>query len=434
MNKISSQLSDLVMMQMLGTLSEYIMAVERGDYGGAQGVVEKTSKRASMPHIFRDVVSRTARSQFGDPYASARELVQNGLDAYKPGELKKVEFNFQGDYNRGRFSCRDFGRGMDTATVVRYLLIPYNTTKENDEESIGEHGIGWFSILGISDNVEVTTGNGKTTKVRIARDGDDWKVDLEVEDGKMRGTEVALDVVRDSSRFKESLEKHAGFVDPNYAQINFDGEPINTKAKDYKVFGDVSTDRGIKFGVRKSHDRDIFLTQKGLLVSDQFRGPFGSEDGIHYSLFEQLRRDRVTMWMDLPLSIGLTRGRKDISPQFAKNFKQLAGAAFEETMIGLLTEQEEGEQWIDLSFSDYVDRILDCTFVDTAVKEGKARTDGGSFLERVGLSKSSTSDSIGGAYGKNHLAELDDNPTLKDVIVSYAGKNRFAQRLMSARF
>lgn len=104
---------------------------------------EQREERAEAPRdpgIVGDVVS-----QFADPLAFFRELVQNAIDAGT--EAVEVRLEYDEGAALMRASVRDRGEGMDRATIEDQLLVLFRSTKERDETKIGKFGIGFASVL-----------------------------------------------------------------------------------------------------------------------------------------------------------------------------------------------------------------------------------------------------------------------------------------------
>lgn len=90
--------------------------------------------------IVGDVVS-----QFADPLAFYRELVQNAIDAGTPSI--EVEVGYDTSAGAVRAVVRDRGEGMDRDTIENQLLVLFRSTKDRDPTKIGKFGIGFSSVL-----------------------------------------------------------------------------------------------------------------------------------------------------------------------------------------------------------------------------------------------------------------------------------------------
>ena len=145
-------LSELLLLKMHGRVEHYLAA-------GAELRAALTAvcrREATVPDLARRILCRTVYAQAASRVAALRELLQNALDASPRGGRIDVRLEEDGC----RLSVRDRGRGMTGREVIHDLLVPFCSSKEDDEDSIGEHGIGFFASLEIAPRVEVTTSTG----------------------------------------------------------------------------------------------------------------------------------------------------------------------------------------------------------------------------------------------------------------------------------
>ncbi|WP_202965018.1 ATP-binding protein [Flavobacterium sp. ASV13] len=63
----------------------------------------------------------------------------------------------------------DNGSGIDPE-MLPILLAPFSTNKENDEDSIGEKGVGLTFVLFSCNDFKITSGNQKGTLVGCIKD------------------------------------------------------------------------------------------------------------------------------------------------------------------------------------------------------------------------------------------------------------------------
>jgi hypothetical protein len=109
-------------------------------------------------------------SQFADPFAFYRELVQNAIDA----GTSEVTIEIAHDATQGRVhvSVRDRGDGMTRDIIENQLLVLFRSTKEKDRTKIGKFGIGFSSVLAQNPDVVVisTVRDGKRLLVHLYRD------------------------------------------------------------------------------------------------------------------------------------------------------------------------------------------------------------------------------------------------------------------------
>jgi hypothetical protein len=109
-------------------------------------------------------------SQFADPFAFYRELVQNAIDA-GTSEVT-IEISYDATHERVHVSVRDRGEGMTRDVIEHQLLVLFRSTKEQDRTKIGKFGIGFSSVLAQNPEVVVitTVRDGKRLLVHLYRD------------------------------------------------------------------------------------------------------------------------------------------------------------------------------------------------------------------------------------------------------------------------
>src|SRR3989338_5366866 len=182
-------LADLVMMQMAGNFPDFIESLPHNgtsekDLGDALALIEETRAGVTTEKLFPSIVQKTIEAQFGDKHAALRELGQNGIDSYSSGDVSKdIVFDVSTTPSHIILRVRDYGVGMDAQSLVRDLLIPYNSGKEFDLTKIGEHGIGWYSVVDLADVVRVVSrppdseDEGQAVGALVYHDGT-WKASI----------------------------------------------------------------------------------------------------------------------------------------------------------------------------------------------------------------------------------------------------------------
>ena len=162
-NATRIRLHDLVMLQMMGELPEFLHLFNNGrEY---QKLIDRIDSNVTTKQVFKEIVHRSIENQFGEPLVALRELVQNGLDAYDPDQRKEIKISYERGPEYHTITVEDNGVGMSQLELLRDLLIPYNSgSKEANMEKIGEHGIGWYSTLDLAEIVEVFTATRKGDK------------------------------------------------------------------------------------------------------------------------------------------------------------------------------------------------------------------------------------------------------------------------------
>ncbi|MBW3015961.1 DUF1090 domain-containing protein [Candidatus Woesearchaeota archaeon] len=356
MEPFTLKISDLVMMQMTGRLDELIAAIPNRRYPSTkplEELIQKTKEEVTTPNLFREIVRKTIQAQMGERHAMLRELGQNGRDAYSPDcNEKTVEFIVEHDDNGGlKLIARDCGLGMDINTIVRDLLIPYNSTKEFDPTKIGEHGIGWWSIADVAELVKVvskTQYNERSNEVLIYQDKVvdgkvEWNAVIQPEGRNAyasrdeHGTEVTAFIPSNLSSFesiREHLYKYLGWMDSwDVKLILKHGDSavqINSISEEYKYVAEKSMKIGnetgkLRFAVSKrnlkgtSDERywfrdnnldKIVFTQHGQFI--RYEDCQFQEETIHKKLFDSLKTTGLDFWVDVPGFITQTKGRNNI--------------------------------------------------------------------------------------------------------------------------
>ncbi len=102
-------------------------------------------------------------SQFSQPLACLRELVQNSIDA----GTNQVEVSLVSDSDGLRLSVSDTGEGMTENIIETQLTRLFASSKEGDLTKVGKFGIGFVSVFALDpEAVVVDTG----------RQGESWRV------------------------------------------------------------------------------------------------------------------------------------------------------------------------------------------------------------------------------------------------------------------
>mgnify|MGYP000266738132 CR=1 FL=1 len=88
--------------------------------------------------------ARLEAERYGeDGWVFLRELVQNARDA----RATRIEFETGVAGGDERITCRDNGAGMSPDDVDRFLLRLYASSKEDDRDTVGFFGVGFWSVL-----------------------------------------------------------------------------------------------------------------------------------------------------------------------------------------------------------------------------------------------------------------------------------------------
>ncbi len=382
-------LSDLVMMQMVGDFKGFLESLSEKESSSEYEpqpeyqkdplqMIKETKREVTTYRLFPNIVKKTIEAQFGEKHAALRELGQNGIDAYEPVDSeRRILFDLTEEEQHHVLRVRDYGVGMDLKSVVRDLLIPYNSGKEFDPTKIGEHGIGWYSIVDLAEVVKVVTrkrGGNRFTQALIYREDDIWKTTLLSDsiggfhpqlNTEAAGTEVCAYIPRGETSeddIQEYIYQYLGMVDPQKASITLTGEPINNLRENYLQAAPAevvieNTNKPLRLGVSKrilsghrtlnpaSHNhRDKNLekaiyTQRGLFIKyDNF--PFDNQS-IHSQLARGMISGGLDFWIDVPENVTLTKGRNNIIADHGPAVLEGTYQAFEDLFIDVVLNDEE---------------------------------------------------------------------------------------------
>ena len=141
------------------------------------------------------------------------ELCQNAVDAIRKAKPKKGIIKLFIDSQNKAIKIEDNGCGI-SAKRLPFLLAPFSTDKEGDEETIGEKGVGLTFVIFSSNNFYIKSGDGKTASEGTILDAYNWKnsstedqLELSFNELKdnFKGTIIELKEVNNSSIFNLSF-------------------------------------------------------------------------------------------------------------------------------------------------------------------------------------------------------------------------------------
>ncbi|HNR39856.1 MAG TPA: ATP-binding protein [Acidobacteriota bacterium] len=164
--------------------------------------------------------ARLEAERYGeDGWVFLRELVQNARDA----RATRIEFETVAAGGDEQLTCRDNGAGMSPDDVDRFLLRLYASSKEDDRDSIGFFGVGFWSVLLFEPReIRVVTRNGGTVSAFTVDCVGRRIRPLPPPADPAPGTTITL--VRPApdgaapdalaAAVREQLDRHAGYVRP----------------------------------------------------------------------------------------------------------------------------------------------------------------------------------------------------------------------------
>lgn len=161
--------------------------------------------------------------------APIRELISNAYDAHKeagnPDDY--IDVYCPSIYDP-KFYVRDYGTGMDEATIMELYTNYGASTRDNTNDAIGCFGIGSKSPFAYTTNYTITNYTGSSKQVYVISMEDDIpsirKV-YEGEDTEPRGFKVELAVknTEDARLFADKIKKFAKTFHGNIKLVDPDG-------------------------------------------------------------------------------------------------------------------------------------------------------------------------------------------------------------------
>jgi len=167
-------------------------------------------------------------SQFAQPLAFLRELIQNSLDAGTT--LIEVDVDFDSESKACFVRVADNGHGMDREIIDGRLTKLFASTKEDDLTKIGKFGIGFVSIFAIKPELVV---------LETGQHGEAWRLlflpDRSFERHKLNEPREGTSVTVFLNRPKKELENLcrecrstvAFWCKHSHVDIRFNGTSIN---------------------------------------------------------------------------------------------------------------------------------------------------------------------------------------------------------------
>lgn len=212
---------------------EHFMGVEENE---GKNIINKCRDKARNLSLYKDFLNSIIESNVRDKKEGFLELIENALDSmhFEGGD---VTLNLSENNKGFEFSISDMGHGMTTKDLISYLLIPFKSTRKEGYKSpyYGSSGIGFQTILNLSDKTRVITSSGDgIIEVEVEKSGDDWNYTLSTREGKVTGTTVIGNFLYDSKSIVQYIKKYFYFVNPDKYRITINKEKINIGKTIYK--------------------------------------------------------------------------------------------------------------------------------------------------------------------------------------------------------
>ena len=369
---VSGRLSDLVLVRLHRRAAEYAAASD----SARPGVAAACRREATVDDLAERILRRTVYAQASSRLGPLRELVQNAIDASPRGGRVDVRSGAAAPGGHFELTVSDRGKGMSRAELLEDLLVPFRSGKQDDPETIGEHGIGFLSALEIAPRLEVVTATiAAAHRLGVEPIGagppyPDFAFTLESLDARRRpatGTSVRLLLDRPISAvaLAEEVSAVAGLVDPVVARIFVDGEPINTLRSRLRRVARVPIGEGGAFGELEllagrgdGIAPRFVVTHKGLLVIPHLE-PFGAPElSLHGDILRAVTSAGYGLVVDLPLAVPLTKGRSAVAALAAPAVADAIIAAFERFVLEDALYDRELLRGVDHRLAAVLDRLV----------------------------------------------------------------------------
>ncbi len=226
---------------------------------------------------------------------------------------------------------------MDIHTVINYLLIPNESSKKFDEETVVKFGQGFFTIFGDAKDVLIKTskGNLRTEYIMIKPIKDqngkiiDFSVEMSWKAEEFKGTVIQKVVDTDMPQVeaafcKSAVVSYGGLIDRRSVQLDFREQEVNTPRT---VLAETTIP---KLGTMRMYDaHENAMTQNGLFIKELDEELLGL---IPENLRKVMQKNGIVL--DIPASIKLIKSRADIArkkeilPLLAEHIPALALRAY----------------------------------------------------------------------------------------------------------
>lgn len=206
------------------------------------------AKESQTPETFefqaevKQVLDIVVHSLYTDKEIFLRELVSNGSDALEKlrhhqlteknilDDNLPLEITISSDDTAGTITIQDFGIGMTREDLVENLgTIAHSGSKAflkalkesggNNENLIGQFGVGFYSAFMVASEVKVYTRHWKKDSEGLLWTSDgSGKYSIEPAEGQRRGTKIVLKLNDEAKQFAKSdeikriLKRYSSFV------------------------------------------------------------------------------------------------------------------------------------------------------------------------------------------------------------------------------
>lgn len=284
-------------------LNEAVMQKFGGSSAELASIIRTKTSNKKQDHIQREIIHPIYYQSVNNPYLFIRELVQNAHDAaikHPEQEEREILMDIFSREDKEVTLRMEDHVGMSLQEVLNYFLIPGETTKLHDKETIGYFGQGLFTLFRGSKEVVLKTGKGDglVTKLKITpvKDENGMTVDLnlniEQEQDNFKGTTIERTVETEYPSVEAAYIKNAActftsLVNADVVDIKLNNSRINDAqhklaSVDIPELGELSiydapnnvvTQRGLFIKSLDSdystgmHDVETLLKKKGYVIN-----------------------------------------------------------------------------------------------------------------------------------------------------------------------
>ncbi|MBF0542266.1 MAG: ATP-binding protein, partial [Nitrospirae bacterium] len=137
------------------------------------------------------------------------ELCQNAVDAIRKSKIEDGIINLRIDAINNSIFISDNGIGIDPDELP-ILLKPFATNKRDDNDAVGEKGVGLTFVLFSCNDFRIKSGNNNGSSTGLIKDARIWKertddaplhLDFQESSESFYGTEITLNKISDCPIF-----------------------------------------------------------------------------------------------------------------------------------------------------------------------------------------------------------------------------------------
>jgi len=143
------------------------------------------------------------------------ELCQNSVDAIRKSDVEEGIIKLEINAQRKSIKIYDNGIGINPSKLTE-LLKPFSTDKRDDDDTIGEKGVGLTYVIFSGNQFNIKSGTNQGAKNGTIRNANTWKQrddeePLYLETGDLeedfKGTEVVIEGIQNTTIFELSFKQ-----------------------------------------------------------------------------------------------------------------------------------------------------------------------------------------------------------------------------------